>query len=110
MRLIEKKLTNNENESILTVWFNAWRQKREDQFALVALMKTIAYAMGDLPRYQEIKKVLLRGIGIIGKDVLRNLALRYAMTEKGLKDLEEKLLPKLGCCPAQIEIRFTLMV
>jgi predicted KAP-like P-loop ATPase len=92
MRLIEKKLRSNEN--ILTVWFNAWRYEREDQFALVALMKT-AYAMGDLPRYEEIKKVLLRGIGIIGKDVLRNLALRYAMTEKGLKDLEEKLLPKL---------------
>jgi len=23
--------------------------------------------MGDLPRYEEIKKVLLRGIGILGK-------------------------------------------
>jgi hypothetical protein len=29
---------------------------------------------------------MLRGIGIIGRDILRNLALRYAMTEKGLKE------------------------
>jgi predicted KAP-like P-loop ATPase len=50
MRLIKKKIANDNN--ILTVWFNAWRYEREDQFALVALMKTIAYAMGDLPRYQ----------------------------------------------------------
>ena len=63
MRVIEKKLANNEN--ILTIWY-AWRYERKDQFALVALMKTIAYTMGDLPRYQEIKKLLLRGIGILG--------------------------------------------
>lgn len=43
MKLIQKELQNQ--EYILTVWFNAWRYEREDQFALTALMKTIAYAM-----------------------------------------------------------------
>ena len=84
-----------ENNNILTVWFNAWRYEREKQFALVALMKTIGYAMGELEVFKEIKPILLRGIGIVGKDILRNLAIRYAMTQKGEEELEKKLLPKM---------------
>ena len=84
-----------ENNNILTVWFNAWRYEREEQFALVALMKTIGYAMGELEVFKEIKPILLRGIGIVGKDILRNLAIRYAMTQKGEEELEKKLLPKM---------------
>ena len=48
----KSKIYLQENE-ILTVWFNAWRYEREDQFALIALMKTIAYAMSEL---QHTKK------------------------------------------------------
>jgi hypothetical protein len=39
--------------------------------------------------------ILLRGVGIIGKDILRNLALRYVMTDKGIEELDNKLLPKM---------------
>ena len=81
--------------NVLTVWFNAWRYEREQQYALIALMKTIAYAMGDSPMYSQVKPILLRGLGIIGKDILRNLALRYAMTERGVGELEKTLLPKM---------------
>jgi predicted KAP-like P-loop ATPase len=95
MKIIENKIKNDHDLNILTVWFNAWRYEREDHFALIALMKTIAYAMGDLPHYKEVKKVLFRGLGIIGKDLLRNLALKYAMTEKGLDELEKNILPKM---------------
>ena len=63
---------------ILTVWFDAWRYEREEYFALIALMKTIAYAMKDVPYYQNVKQVLLRGLGIIGKDVLRHFATQFA--------------------------------
>ena len=80
---------------ILPVWFNAWRYEREDQFALIALMKTLAYAMGGLPTYREVKKVLIRGLGISGKDVLRSFALKYLMTEEGVEDFEKNLLPKM---------------
>ena len=80
---------------ILPVWFNAWRYEREDQFALIALMKTLAYAMGGLPTYREVKKVLIRGLGTIGKDVLRSFALKYLMTEEGVEDFEKNLLPKM---------------
>jgi hypothetical protein len=80
---------------ILPVWFNAWRYEREDQFALIALMKTLEYAMGGLPTYREVKKVLIRGLGIIGKDILREFALKYLMTDKGVEDFEKNLLPKM---------------
>jgi predicted KAP-like P-loop ATPase len=93
MRIIERKLEIE--KEVVTVWFNAWRYEREDQFALIALMKTIAYAIGDLSDYQEVKKVLLRGLGIIGKDILRNVALKYVMTEKGIDELETNLIPKM---------------
>ena len=83
-----------ENE-ILSVWFDAWRYEREEQFALIAFMKTIAYTMADIPYYQDVKKILLRGIGIIGKDVLRHFATQYAMTNEGWNEMERKLLPQM---------------
>ena len=97
--LIARRDNNDLNiyvkNKILTVWFNAWRYEREDQYSLIALMKTIGYAMGKDDSYKKIKPILLRGLGIIGKDILRNLALRYVMTNKGIEELDNKLLPKM---------------
>jgi predicted KAP-like P-loop ATPase len=46
MRSIYNTLTeNNENKSIIPVWFNAWRYEREEQFAIIPLLKTIAFAI-----------------------------------------------------------------
>jgi predicted KAP-like P-loop ATPase len=56
MKVIEHKLKQN-NDEVLTVWFNAWRYEREEQFALVSLMKTIAYKMDEQPRYEKAKVV-----------------------------------------------------
>jgi hypothetical protein len=58
-------------------------------------MKTIAYAMGEHPIYKDIKPILIKGLEILSKDILRNLATRYVMTAEGFKELEEKLIPKL---------------
>ena len=46
MRSIENAL-KSDKKNILTIWFNAWRYEREEQFALVSLMKTIAYKMDE---------------------------------------------------------------
>jgi hypothetical protein len=85
-----------ENE-ILTIWFNAWRYEREDQFALIALLKTIDYAMGGLPQYREIKKILLRGAIIIGKGVLRSVVEKWIplVPKESLDELEKNLLPMM---------------
>jgi predicted KAP-like P-loop ATPase len=39
MRMVEKKI---QGDKVLTIWFNAWRYEREDQFALIPLMREIS--------------------------------------------------------------------
>jgi uncharacterized protein YjbI with pentapeptide repeats len=56
--------------------------------------------MGEHPIYKEVKPVLLKSVRIIGKDLLRNLVLKYAMTQKGLDELEKSLLPKMDLLDA----------
>ena len=80
---------------ILTIWFEAWRFEREKDFATVALMKTIAYGMGRHRIFNEIKKIILKGLAIITKDVLRNLAVTYAMTPEGVAELEKNFTQKM---------------
>ncbi len=79
---------------ILTVWFNAWRYEREEYFALIALLKTIAYAMGEHPYYREIRPILLRALKILGKDLLLQASSKY-ITDKGIEAFQKKLLPKM---------------
>jgi len=93
MRLIEGKLQEHKKE-ILTVWFNAWRYEREEQLAIVALLKTVAYAMGQHPIYRRVRPILLRGLAVVGVDLLRQAASRV-ITEHGIEQLEKKLLPRL---------------
>ncbi len=97
MKMIEKQLKQIDNGSnvILPVWFNAWRFEREDQFAMIALMKTLAYGMTNHPNFQSISDIILNGLKIIGKDALRSLALQTALTEKGIDEFEKKLTPKM---------------
>jgi KAP family P-loop domain len=94
MKKIENKLKDSH---ILTSWFNSMWYETEEHFALIALIKTIADTMGEHQYYKgknEAKSRLLKGIGIVGKDVLRNLALRYAMTQKGVDELEKIFVAK----------------
>ena len=92
MRSIEKNLRAEDN--ILTVWFNAWRYEREDQFAIITLMKTIAYAMGKHDIYKKIKPIIIRGIKIFTKGFLAEVASRY-IGEKGVEEFKTKLLPEM---------------
>ena len=85
--------------NVLTVWFNAWRYEQEEHLALIPLIKTIAYTMGEHQYYYHIKPILLRGLEILSKDIIRNLATRYLLTDTGMKELEEKLIPKLETLP-----------
>jgi hypothetical protein len=84
-----------EENNILTVWFNAWRYEREEHYALIALMKTIAYAMGQHPIYKEIKPIVIRGFGIFTKGILHKLATQYLITEKEVEEFEKYLTPKM---------------
>jgi hypothetical protein len=89
------RLVVREN-NILTVWFNAWRYESEENFALIPLMKTIAYAMGEHPIYKNLKNTILKGLAILGKDLLRHYALENFMTEKGIQEFEDNFTKKLA--------------
>lgn len=82
--------------NILTVWFNAWRYENEEEFALIPLMKSIAFTIGDHPIYKDLKPLILRTLAIVGKDALRFYALKYFMTEKGVEEFENNLKKKFG--------------
>ena len=66
----------------MTVWFNAWRFEREDQFAIVSLMKTIAFKMGEHSIYKEVKPLFLKGLVSVGK----GLATKFILPEKSIDE------------------------
>jgi predicted KAP-like P-loop ATPase len=85
MRSIEKKIASKD---IMAVWFNAWRFEREDQFAIVSLMKAIAYEMGRHPIYKNVKPYIWKGIASIGK----GLTAKYILPEKYVDELYSRSL------------------
>ena len=51
MKLVQKKFQEGENRNnILTVWFNAWRYEREEQFALLMTEQKCSICGSDLQR------------------------------------------------------------
>jgi predicted KAP-like P-loop ATPase len=88
MKVIEQKLNpkkNDNNEDILTVWFNAWRYEREEQFALVSLLKTIAYKIDEQRKYDKVKKILFKSIITASK----GLASKYIFSDKYVDEFEK---------------------
>jgi len=59
MNSIERALQKDNN--LIVVRFESWRYEREDQFALVPLLKTIAFALPDDPVFQSLKHKLKTG-------------------------------------------------
>jgi len=77
MKSIERNLKDEgiyENEQkIQTVWYNAWKHEREDGLAATSLLKTMAYGMENHKKFDSISKTIMRGIGIIDRDVMPNI-------------------------------------
>ncbi len=92
MRLVQARLKDRSN--VLTIWFNAWRYEREDQFAITALMKTIAFAMSDDPTYKNLKSIILRSIKIFSKGFLSEIASKI-IGAQGVEEFVENVLPKM---------------
>ena len=97
MRAIENNLISNESDlkksKILPIWFNAWRYEREEQFATIAMMKTIAYGMADHVKFDSVSNIIKKGLFILGKDIAKQLALQV-ITEKGVEDFENNFSEK----------------
>ena len=96
MKSIQSKLELDNKKKILTVWFNAWRFEREENFATIALMKTIGYKMAKNEKFENLSQLILRGMKITGKDLFRKAVLETIMTEKGVDEIEKKLTEKMA--------------
>ena len=103
MRLIEKNLKGQDN--IVTVWFNAWRYEREEQFAIIPLLKTIAYAIPEYtPELKDLKQRIKKaGMNFLKSlpDVIPSLAKQYfgegagKFTEGAVRAFKEEFIPNL---------------
>jgi hypothetical protein len=84
MQSINKELDNH--KSIITVKFETWRYERENEFALVPLLKTIAFSLPNKPEYFDLKRRLKRGgMNFIKKtpDILSSFLTKYLGDETG---------------------------
>ena len=96
MKSVEKRLRegNDNDMPVLTVWFNAWRYEREDQFALIALLKSIAYAMADHQHYKKLGNIIRNGIWQISKGLLEAMAYK-TMSGNTISELKKNISPKI---------------
>jgi predicted KAP-like P-loop ATPase len=70
MKNVYNELEKKRIQSVVPVWFNAWRYERENQFALFPLLQTIAYSIPDKDKEKEILK---EAIGKFGRGFLKGL-------------------------------------
>jgi uncharacterized protein YjbI with pentapeptide repeats len=86
MNAIYEILEENKND-IVRVRFEAWRYEREEQFALIPLLKTIAFALPEEEKFKNLKRKLKRGaINFIKKtpDIISSIISKNINEEAGI--------------------------
>jgi len=97
MKSIEKNLSSNggqENvQTFLPIWFNAWKYEREENLASVSLMKTVGYAMANHNIFDQLSKIIFKGLTIVSKDVMQQIAMQAVSQKREIADdeIEEKM-------------------
>ena len=56
-----RRILEPDKKNIVTVQFETWRYEREEQFALIPLLKTIAFALPDEQKFEKLREKLKRG-------------------------------------------------
>ncbi len=70
----------NDKDNIIKVKFETWRYEREDQFALIPLLKTIAFALPGEKKFLNLKQKLKRGATNLLKrspDIITSIISKY---------------------------------
>jgi len=97
MKSIEKNLTSEKpqgkEQTFLPIWFNAWKYEREENLASVSLMKTVGYAMANHSIFDQLSKTIFKGLTIVGKDVMQQIAMQAVSKKRELADeeMEERM-------------------
>ena len=91
MKSIERDLsenTENRAQSFLPIWFNAWKYEREDSLATVSLLKTVGYVMANHEIYDSLSKTIFKGLTIVGKDMIQQIAMQAVSKTQQVADEE----------------------
>src|SRR3990170_5201958 len=97
MKSIERNLVSKDvlanQQKILPIWFNAWKYEREENLATVSLLKTVAYAMTNHEKFDGLSKTIFKGLTIVGKDMMQQIALQVASKKHDTddKEIDEKM-------------------
>ncbi len=98
MKAIEKHLLENnifeKKQTILPVWYNAWKHERENSIATLSLMKTVAYSMDNHKQFNDVSKAIFTALTIYDKDLMQQLVLNM-ISQKG-NELEEQIDEKMS--------------
>ena len=85
MNTIDESLKEFKNE-IITVRFETWRYEREEQFVLIPLLKTIAFALPEEKEFTNLKQKLKRGaVNFLKKtpDIISSIISKYVNEDVG---------------------------
>ncbi len=91
MKSIERNLSENQEnneQSFLPIWFNAWRYEREDSLATVSLLKTVGYVMANHEIFDSLSKTIFKGLTIVGKDMIQQIAMQAVSKTQQVADEE----------------------
>jgi hypothetical protein len=99
MNSIENELSKNQN--VIRVKFETWRYEREEQFALIPLLKSIAFALPEDDEYQNLRQKLKRGATYLVKktpDILASSISKQLDEHMGIKvkDLFESIKKEIN--------------
>jgi hypothetical protein len=59
MKPVKQGLDIDPKKNVTTVWFNAWRYEREENYGITALLKTIAIELDKTGHYKKLQPFLL---------------------------------------------------
>ncbi|AJZ75555.1 KAP family P-loop NTPase fold protein [Candidatus Nitrosotenuis cloacae] len=94
MKQIQKNISDyDDDHNTLTIWFNAWKYEREEQFATVALLKNIAYAMTNNLKFEPIRETIFNALKIFGKESGKQL-LQEFLSQEVIKEIKENISKK----------------
>lgn len=74
------------DKDLIIVRFESWRYEREEQFALIPLLKTIAFALPDEKEFSDLKQKLKRGAINFAKktpDIISSIISKYISDDIG---------------------------
>lgn len=93
MKMVAKILDEQEtdNKATLPIMFNAWRCEREEQFATIALMNTIANEMSKHKEFKKMSKTIMSVVEGAFKVIGNKITLSF-MTQS-LEDIKNEISP-----------------